>query len=470
MVAAIVTIFYIGGILAAIEAVMTARTAQGAVAWSVSLVSFPFVALPAYLVLGRSKFAGMVTAYDESKDDINQIYTEFHNNLRPWAVEADDQPSVYKAIRQLSHMELTRGNRAELLINGEATFDSILEGVARAQDYVLFQFYMFHDDQLGRQVQAALIERAKAGVRVYVLYDEIGSGGLPRSYVESLRAAGVQVSSFKPTQGAGNRFQLNFRNHRKMVVVDGKTGWVGGHNVGDEYMGRDPKFSPWRDTHVKLEGPVAMQLQATILGDWYWATRQLPELNWQPEAAEGGNVAAMIVPFSPSQKLETAGLFFVTALNSAQHRIWLSAPYFVPDEAIMKALELAALRGVDVRIITTGTPDSWPVYLAAFSYIGNLRGLGIKFYAYQPGFLHEKVMLVDDRASTVGTPNFDNRSFRLNFEVTSLILDEAFNKAMEAMFEADFAHSVPINADDLEKKPFWWRLAVNISRLAAPVL
>jgi len=470
MIAAIVTIFYIGGILAAIEAVMTARTSQGAVAWSVSLVSFPFVALPAYLVLGRSKFAGMVNAYDERKDEINQIYTEFHNNLRPWAVEADDQPSVYRAIRQLSHMELTHGNRAELLINGDATFGSILEGVAQAQDYVLFQFYMFHDDQLGRQVQAALIERAEAGVRVYVLYDEIGSGGLPDSYVEKLRAAGVQVSSFKPTQGSGNRFQLNFRNHRKMVVVDGKTAWVGGHNVGDEYMGRDPKFSPWRDTHVKLEGPVAIQLQATILGDWYWATRQLPELNWQPQAAEGGNVAAMIVPFAPSQKLETAGLFFVSALNSAQHRIWLSAAYFVPDEAIMKALELAALRGVDVRIITTGTPDSWPVYLAAFSYIDKLRDLGIKFYAYQPGFLHEKVMLVDDRFSTVGTPNFDNRSFRLNFEVTALIVDEAFNKEMEAMFEADFAHSVPINADDLEKKPFWWRLAVNLSRLASPVL
>ena len=470
IIAAIVTAFYIGGILAAIDAVMTTRTPQGAVAWSISLVSLPFVALPAYLVLGRSKFEGMVTAYDKSKNEIDQIYTQFRQGIQPWTVVADDRPSVYKSIRQLSHMELTHSNRAELLINGDATFGSILEGVAKAQEYVLFQFYMFHDDQLGRQVQAALIERAEAGVRVYVLYDEIGSSGLPDSYVNKLRDAGAQVSSFKPTQGSRNRFQLNFRNHRKMVVVDGKTAWVGGHNVGDEYMGRDPKFSPWRDTHVKLEGPVAMQLQATILGDWYWATRQLPELNWQPEAAEGGNVEAMIVPFSPSQRFETAGLFFVTALNSAKERIWLSAAYFVPDEAVMKALELAALRGVDVRIITTGTPDSWPVYLAAFSYIDRLRDIGIKFYSYQPGFLHEKVMLIDDEYSTVGTPNFDNRSFRLNFEVTSLIADKAFSKEIEAMFEADFAHAVPINPDDLEKKPFWWRLAVNLSRLAAPVL
>ena len=470
MIAAIVTAFYIAGILAAIDAIMTARTPQGAVAWSVSLVTFPFVAVPAYLVLGRSKFEGMVTAYEQSKDELDQVYTEFYQNMQPWAVAAGDGPSVYKSIQQLTRLDLTHSNKAELLINGDATFDSILDGVAKAQDYVLFQFYMFHDDNLGRQVQQALIERAEAGVRVYMLYDEIGSGGLPKSYLDKLRAAGVHVSSFKPTQGSGNRFQLNFRNHRKMVVVDGKSGWVGGLNVGDEYMGRDPKFSPWRDTAVKLEGPVVIQLQATILADWYWATRQIPELNWQPEAADGDYVKAMIVPFAPSQRYETASLFFVTALNSAQERIWLSAPYFVPDEAVMKALELAALRGVDVRIITTGTPDSWPVYLAAFSYIDKLRDMGIRIYSYEPGFLHEKVMLIDDDYSTVGTPNFDNRSFRLNFEVTSLIVDKAFNKEMEAMFEADFAHAVPINADDLEKKPFWWRLAVNLSRLAAPVL
>jgi cardiolipin synthase len=288
--------------------------------------------------------------------------------------------------------------------------------------------------------------------------------------VEELRAAGAAVSSFKPTQGASNRFQLNFRNHRKMVVVDGVTGWVGGNNVGDEYLGLDPDFQPWRDTHVRLEGPVVMQLQATILSDWYWATRELPAVSWVPTAAEGSDVQAMIVPFSPSKSLEVAGLFFVAALNAAKERIWLSAPYFVPDEAVMKAIELAALRGVDVRIMTTGKPDSLPVYLAAFHYIDKLKNLGIKFYSYEPGFLHEKVMLIDDGVSTVGTPNFDNRSFRLNFEVTALIADEDFASQMEAMFERDFEHSVLIDQDIMNKKPVWWRLGVKLSRLAAPVL
>ena len=443
MIAAIVAAFYIAGIVFAVEAAMKVRTAQGAVAWSVSLVSFPFVAVPAYLVLGRSKFEGMSEAFENRRDEFERLLADIKNKLDPWEIPPGEGPSWHAAMTRLSGMQLTRGNRVDLLINGEATFDSILAGVAEAEQYILFQFYMFHDDGLGRRVKDALIERAQAGVRVYVLYDEVGSSGLPAKYTEELRAAGIEVSSFRPTQGARNRFQLNFRNHRKMVVVDGKVAWVGGHNVGDEYLGLDPDFSPWRDTHVRLEGPVVLQ---------------------------GHDKKALIFPFGPTGDFETASLFFVTALNTAKKRIWLSAPYFVPDPAVMKALQLAALRGVDVRIITTGKPDSLPVYLAAFHYIEQLRGLGIKFYEYKPGFLHEKVVLVDDELSTVGTPNFDNRSFRLNFEVTSVIVDREFAREMEAMFEADFAHAEIIDPERLKDRPLWWRVGVKISRLAAPVL
>ena len=462
--------FYLFGIVAAIDAVMTARTAQGAIAWSVSLVSFPFVAVPAYLVFGRNKFEGLTDAVEQNQAEIDGLIVEFRDNLNPWTLPEQDRPPEFEAIRRLVGMELLEGNDAELLINGDVTFDSILAGIEQAKEYVLIQFYMFHDDGLGRRVQQALIAKARAGVRVYMLYDEVGSSGLPKRYVDELRAAGAEVSSFKPTQGSNNRFQLNFRNHRKMVVVDGRVGWVGGHNVGDEYLGLDPEFSPWRDTHVRLEGPVVMQLQAVLLSDWYWAAREIPVVNWTPQAAAGADMRAMIVPSAPSQRHETAGLLFVTALHAAKERIWLSAPYFVPDEAVMKALELAALRGVDVRIITTGKPDSLPVYLAAFHYIDQLRDLGIRFYAYQPGFLHEKVMLIDNNVATVGTANFDNRSFRLNFEVTAIIVDAQFGKEMEVMFEQDFAQAVLIEPDAIQNKPFWWRLGVSLSRLAAPVL
>ena len=470
VIAAVVVVFYVAGFILAGHAVMTTRTAQGAIAWSVSLVSFPFVAVPAYLVFGRSKFEGFAQAYEERSDEIDHIYRQFRENLESWHAVDDERPSVYRAVRAFSGMDLTSGNSVELLINGEATFDSILEGIEQAREYILFQFYMIHDDGLGRRIQKALIDRAREGVQVIVLYDEIGSSGLTKRYIEEMEAAGVRVSSFKPTQGPRNRFQLNFRNHRKMVVVDGITGWVGGHNVGDEYLGLDPELSPWRDTHVRLEGPVVTQLQGVILADWYWATRELPDLNWQPKAAEAGDIQATIVPFAPTQRFETAKLFFVSVLQAARERIWLSAPYFVPDPAVMTALELAALRGVDVRIITTGKPDSWPVFLAAFHYMHELRDTGVRFYAYQPGFLHEKVALIDDEVSTVGTPNFDNRSFRLNFEVTALIVDGAFAAEMERMFEADFAHAVELDPEELERWSFFRRLAVALSRLAAPVL
>lgn len=466
----IVAAFYASGFASAINAVMTARTAQGAIAWTAALVAFPFVAVPAYWVLGRSKFEGFIAAYEENKDTIDALAATARRNMKIDQVHFDTVLPEYEAMRGLSGNSLTSGNRAELLINGEATFDSILRGIADAREYVLVQFYMIHDDGLGRRLQQALIERAEAGVRVFVLYDEIGSSGLPRSYSNALEAAGVRVSSFKPNQGRWNRFQLNFRNHRKIVIVDGKSGWVGGHNVGDEYLGLDPASAPWRDTHVRLDGPVVLQLQAATALDWYWATREIPQLSWQPTTAEGHDVEAMIIASAPTQQIETAGLMFVNLLNAARERIWLTAPYFVPDEAVMKALELAAFRGVDVRIIIPGQSDGKVVSLAGYYYIRQLRGLGIKFYEFAPGFLHEKVGLVDQRASWVGTANFDNRSFRLNFEVTAIINDLQFATEVEKMLQDDFAHSRPLDPDSLDDRGFWWRLAVSAARLASPVL
>src|SRR5262245_56475927 len=212
-IAAITMVFYVAGVISAIHAVMTVRTPQGAIAWSVSLVSFPFVAVPAYLVFGRSKFEGMVQAYDARRAEIEALEAQVRRNIDPWVAEAETRPAIYNAVRTLTGMALTHGNDVELLVDGEATFVSLLEGIAQAHDYILFQFYMIHDDELGRRVQQALIERAKAGVRVYVLYDEVGSNGLPWTYIKKLRDAGVEVSAFKATQGARNRFQINFRNH-----------------------------------------------------------------------------------------------------------------------------------------------------------------------------------------------------------------------------------------------------------------
>jgi cardiolipin synthase len=287
--------------------------------------------------------------------------------------------------------------------------------------------------------------------------------------VEEIRAAGIEMHPFGTRQGSNNRFQVNFRNHRKIVVVDGRRAWVGGHNVGDEYLGLDPKVGPWRDTHVRIEGPAALGAQMTFLLDWYWATRERLDLSWDPVVSDTTDRHALVISTGPADELETAKLFFMHAINSAKTRVWIATPYFIPDPAVTAALQLAALRGLDIRIITPKHNDSRSVQLSSYYFIQELDGLGIRFSQYREGFMHQKVMLVDDVLSFVGTHNFDSRSFVLNFEVTAVVYDREFAQRMEAMFEKDLERTDPLDPKTLAKKPVWHRFAVRLCRLMSPV-
>ncbi len=471
MIALIVVVFQILGLLSSIHAVMTARTAQGAIAWGVSLNTFPYLAVPAYWVLGRRNFQGYVEAFNGRAREVEQFRTTMQERIEPFAVESLERMPNYEAMKRLAHSPLLHGNDVTLLVDGDATFDNIFSGLAKAEHYALVQFYIIHDDGLGRRLKDALIDCAKRGVEVFVLFDEVGSAGLPKSYLAELEAAGIKQSEFNTTQGAHNRFQLNFRNHRKNVVVDGKVAWIGGHNVGDEYLGLDPKVGHWRDTHVRIEGPAAQVAQIIFLADWYWATRTIPDLSWEPvPAASGADVKTMVLAINPTDDIETAQLFFVHALNSARERIWIATPYFVPDQAVMAALRLAALRGVDVRVMVPEKGDNPLVDLATRWYANELSGVGITFLRYTDGFPHQKVLMVDRDVSSVGSPNFDNRSFRLQFEINSIMVDEDFGGQLEAMLVSDMAHANPWDPTNLEDASFTRRLAVSVARLTAPVL
>jgi cardiolipin synthase len=313
------------------------------------------------------------------------------------------------------------------------------------------------------------MERARAGIRVYFLFDEVGSHDLPKAYLRELEAAGIEVSAFNTRKGPGNRFQLNFRNHRKVVVVDGKVAWVGGHNVGDEYLGLDPKFGHWRDTHVRIEGPSALGAQLSFAEDWYWATDRRVDVTWEPTASNRGDLPVLILPSGPADEYETANLMFVHAINLATERIWIASPYYVPDRPVITALQLAAMRGVDVRILIPDEPDHLAVYLAAFTYLDEAGQSGVRFYRYQDGFLHQKVMLVDHSLATVGTANFDNRSFRLNFEITAAVSDTDFAAQVQDMLEKDFDRSRLMSPGEYDAKPWWFRFAAKVARLTAPV-
>ena len=469
MIVALIVLFHVMGLLSSIHAIMSTRTEQGAVAWAVSLNAIPYVAVPAYWVLGRSRFEGYVTARRGEMEEIAGVSEAATAAVREFEMPTEDVTPAAKAAQRLAGMPFLHGNSLDLLVDGDATFASILDGIDAADDYILFQFFIVHDDDIGREVKAHLIERAKAGVRVYFLYDEMGCKDLPNVYKRQLGEAGVEVSAFNTRKGAGNRFQINFRNHRKVVVVDGRVAWIGGHNVGDEYLGRDPKFGHWRDTHVRIEGPAALGAQLSFAEDWFWATDRRLELDWDPVASADGDAPVLILPSGPADEFETANLMFVHAINLATERIWIASPYYVPDRPVITALQLAGLRGVDVRILIPDEPDHLGVYLAAFSYLDEAGQGGVKFYRYQNGFLHQKVMLIDDGYATVGTANFDNRSFRLNFEITAAVADDTFASEIKRMLEDDFAQSRLMAPGEYEAKPWWFRFGVRLARLTSPV-
>ncbi len=470
MIAIIIIVFQLAGIASAMHAVMNTRTEQGAIAWAVSLVAFPYAAVPAYWVLGRSRFEGYVLARKYSEATGEEILSRIRERVQPFMMDEDKVSPSLVAAQRLAAQPLLGGNTVELLVDGHETFDSILAGIDKARDYILFQFFIIKDDEIGQEVKQRLISRASDGVRVYFLYDEVGSHGLPEGYLEELGAAGIEVSAFNSQKGPGNRFQINFRNHRKVVVVDGELAWIGGHNVGDEYLGRDPEFGRWRDTHMQIQGPSALGAQLSFAEDWHWATDEILELDWSPKTAPGGDADVLIMPTGPADELETASLMFNLAINDAVERIWITSPYFVPDRALLQALQLAGLRGLDVRILIPEKPDHLLVYLAAFSYLEDAGRTGVRFFRYDDGFLHQKVMLIDDDVATIGTANFDNRSLRLNFEITAVVdRHPAFIKDVEEMLEEDFLRSREISHRELEDKSWWFRLGVKFARLTAPV-
>lgn len=460
----------LAGILTAVHAVMNARTSQGAAAWAIALVTLPLVAIVLYAVFGRNRFQGYVRMRSRRDARIHHQVDALWANAEQAGLIRQPTTEAERALIKLADMPILRGNQSRLLIDGRETFDKLFEDVAAARAYILVQFFTIKDDDLGRKLNAALIRKAAEGVRIYFLYDEIGSYKLPDSYLQGLRQAGIHVTAFHSTRGRTNHFQLNFRNHRKIVVVDGLVAYVGGHNVSDEYLSRHPKFGRWRDTHVRVLGPIVKAVQFTFLEDWHWATQNLPEWDWQLTPQATGGEEMLLVASGPADPLETCGLMFVQAIHMAASRIWIASPYFVPDIQILSALKLAVLRGVDVRILLPDKADHRTVHLASFSYYAKTLPVGIKLYRYTSGFMHQKAFLVDEHCAAVGSANLDNRSFRLNFELTLLNFDRNTIKAVEAMLSDDFDHSRRVTLEEYSARGFFFRLAVQSARLLAPIL
>lgn len=458
---------YLVAAVFAISEVLRSRTSQGSIAWLLSLLLLPFPTTLLYLVFGLKLF-----------DDYAALQTHTGRELRrvrAGQVSILDQPTSaeWPVLSNVSQMPFLAGNDAELLIDGKAAFRSIFDGISRAQSSVLVQFYIIRDDGLGQEFAERLIERARAGVAVHLLYDDVGCFWLPRRYKRRLREAGVRVAGFNQRHRILRLLgpsRINYRNHRKILVVDGKEAWTGGLNVGDEYMGLSPLFGRWRDTHVRVSGPAALAAALAFREDWQWATGEALEPDVPTPVEVAGPQPVLVMPTGPADLLEDCAIAFSEVISRADRRLWIVSPYFVPDVDMQTALYAAAMRGVDVRVLVPRKPDHRLVWLASIAHANRMINHGVKIYRYTEGFLHEKVILVDDKIAGVGTVNFDNRSFRINFEITLWFTHEKMIADVDRMLEEDFAQSVLLTTSERAGQSFAMRFLSEAARLLSPVL
>lgn len=466
LISAFVALVYLTSIVFSLRAAATARTSQGAVGWVVFLLTSPILAIPAYMFLGHHRFHG----YRIARRDSEQVVAGIRAFTKQHTLPANATPICLAPFEAIARMPAIKGNGFDLLIDGEAAFEAMFAAIDAARAYVLVQFYIVRDDGLGRRMQAHLIAAARRGVKVRFLTDAVGSYFLPDSYSDVLRDGGVDVADHKKASNPKSRFQINYRNHRKSVIVDGRVGFTGGLNVGDEYLGQDLKYGAWRDTHLQLRGPVVQQFQVIFVEDWHWITDEdlLDQLNWDTEQ-DSRDMVSLIVATGPGDETETGSLMFFSAITAAQERIWIASPYFLPDLDVITALIHAAMRGVDVRILVPDRIDHHTPWLAAFAYFDEIRASGVRVFRYTEGFMHQKAFVVDDTLAAIGTTNLDNRSFRLNFEVMALFFDSRAAQAVEDMLRADFQRSYELTKT-IDQQPWRIRYGASVARLFAPLL
>lgn len=455
-------LIHLAGAGMAIHALSQKHSPQGTIAWILALLLLPWVGVPLYLLLGATRIRRH-TSTRKSRELI-----EYFLKINGAWQEAASRLS--RLITRSTGYAPCSGNRARLLRDGNDTYRDLLQAIRQARESILLEFFIIRNDPVGIYLRQALEERARAGVRVYVIYDEVGCHKLPAGYLRSLRKSGVKVASFN-----GKRFwlssilRINYRNHRKLVVIDGELACLGSLNIGLEYT-RSPRRTYWRDTFVSLRGPVVAQCILSFTDDWLRATGDILQgLAHRQEAA--GNTCCQLIPSGPDDSpMNTWQLTLLELAATARERLWLASPYFVPTEAVKAALCAAAMRGVDVRIIIPRRGDHLAAQLAMFTYLPHMQDSGVQMYAYEPGVLHEKVCVADSHTCSIGTANLDERSLRLNFELTLLMEDAEITAEVVSMLEDDMADSCPVSHDVWLKVSPATRLIANFCRLLSPAL
>lgn len=458
---------------------MERRDAAATWAWLMVLFFIPILGFILYLIFGQNLSRRHLFDWEEKvKIGIEStIQTQMHdikNQLfrfrNPHTEENEDL--VYMLLRNNDAI-LTEDNNVEIFIDGKDKFNSLLQDIRRAKHHIHLQYYIFRVDNLGSEIVQLLTEKAKQGVEVRVLYDEMGSRGVHKRHFKELIEAGGIVEIFFPSKIPFINLRLNYRNHRKLAIIDGKIGYVGGFNIGDEYLGLNPKFGYWRDTHLRIEGTAVHSIQTRFILDWNQASDR-HDVHYSdtyfPNSPSSDDVSMQIVTSGPDSEWEQIKNGYIKMISSARESIYIQTPYFIPDASLLDALRIAALSGVDVRIMIPNKPDHLFVYWATYSYIGELIKAGARTYIYDAGFIHAKTIVVDKKLSSVGTANIDVRSFRLNFEVNAFIYHHETGQKLAEIFEKDMELCFELTPELYKNRKIIIKFKESISRLLSPIL
>ncbi|MBS9336194.1 cardiolipin synthase [Fructobacillus papyrifericola] len=477
------TIITINAVLAAVTVFREPRDIAATWAWILVLIFMPGIGFVLYSFAGRKLPAKRLFAFQGK--DASKIQEKIQKRLQEApglnnAAELERLPrsarSLVTLFQRINQTPLASHNEVQVMTSGQDFFSRLKRSLKQAKETINIEFYTFYSDNLGHEIRDILVEKAKEGVEVHVLYDSLGSAGTTGRFFAPLTAEGGHAAPFLKRRFNLINFQLNFRDHRKIVVVDGKVGYVGGFNIGDQYLGRKKKFGHWRDTHLKLQGSGVYYLQEHFLLDWNASALKKPmdvqDDRYFPALPDqvAGKTDLQIVTSGPDSDDEQIKMGYIRLIQLAKKRCWIQTPYLIPDDSTIDALRIAANSGVDVRIMVPCMPDHMFVYRATQYFASQLVKDGIKIYYYQNGFLHAKTMVVDDQLASVGSANFDFRSFKLNFEVNAFLYDQSITEQLAATYEKDIEQSSEQTVESFAKQSRWLRFKQVASRLLAPIL
>jgi cardiolipin synthase len=444
------------------------RSAAATIAWLLVLLLLPGVGLVAYRFLGPLR----LTRKRLQRRIGRRLVEDALSAMESIRAVGPDELQVARVPIAMHEAPPLHAEAVDLYLDGASAYAAIFAAIEAARQHVHLEYYIFEPDKIGTRLRDLLVKKAREGVKVRLLVDGAGSGRLGKRFLRPLREAGAEVARFNPVAMRWIRTRrIDFRSHRKIVVCDGAVGFTGGMNVADAHSA-ELAADYWRDTHVRIQGAAVLTLQRIFVEDWYFATDALPRETGElfPMRDGVGRHVVQVVPSGPDYDYMTIHSTYFTVITRAETRLWLTTPYFVPDEPIVTALCTAAMRGVDVRLLLPRRGDSRLIDLAARSYVPELLAAGVKVYEYLPRFVHAKTIVVDDELAIVGSANLDNRSFRLNFELTALVFDREVTARLADAFETDLRESRAMDAASRANVSLFRRLGEAGARLLSPLL